>query len=182
MSEPAPTYDDTSPPPIERILEALLFVGGAPLSVTRACEAVRGLTAEGCALSIAGLNRAYRRQGRPYRIQLRQDGYEMALHPSFRQVRDRLFGGPREARLSPPALDTLALIAYKQPVTRGDLDSLRGADSLGPLRQLLRLGLVAVQRDAAQAEPVYGTTGRFLQLFGLRNLDDLPRTTELQKL
>jgi segregation and condensation protein B len=107
----------------------------------------------------------------------------MALRPGFRDVRERLHGGQREARLSPPALDTLALVAYRQPVTRQEVDSLRGADSQALLRQLVRLGLVAVQRgDAGQKEVAYGTTSRFLRLFGLRGLDDLPRTQDLQKL
>ncbi|MFO0928787.1 MAG: SMC-Scp complex subunit ScpB [Gemmataceae bacterium] len=174
---------DASPPPVERIVEAMLFIGGAPLSVVRACEAIRGLTPEGFAQAVAALNRAYREQGRPYRIGVRDDGYEMTLRPGFAAVRERLFGGQREARLSMPALDTLALVAYRQPVTRPEVDSLRGADSLALLRQLVKLGLIAVQRGSSgDAEVCYGTTTRFLQLFGLRNLDDLPRTADLQKL
>jgi segregation and condensation protein B len=183
MEDPALSPDEGAPPPLVRIVEALLFVGGAPLSVPRACEAVRGLTPEGFAEAVAALNRDYRLEGRPYRIQPREGGYEMALRPAFREVRDRLLGGQREARLSPQALDALALVAYRQPVTRQEMDSLRGADSQALLRQLVRLGLVAVQRgDAGQKDVTYGTTARFLRLFGLRGLDDLPRTQELQRL
>src|SRR5262245_27296515 len=136
MSHPVTSADEASPPPLERILEALLFVGGAPLTAARACETVRGLTAEQFALAVASLNRAYRAQGRPYRAVPGEHGYELALCPAFRAVRDRLHGGAREARLSPTALDTLALVAYRQPVTRQEVDSLRGADSLMLLRQL----------------------------------------------
>lgn len=160
-------------------MEAMLFIGGAPLSAARAGEAVRGLTAETLAEVVATLNREYRRQGRPYMIQVREQGYEMTLRPAFRVVRDRLHGGVREAKLSPPALDTLALVAYRQPVTRAEVESLRGADSLALLRQLVRLGLVTVQRGE---EATYATTARFLQLFGLSSLDDLPRTQELDKM
>lgn len=161
----------------------MLFIGGAPLSIVRACETVRGLTPEQLAQAVAALNRAYREQGRPYRIGVRDDGYEMVLRPGFASIRERLHGGQREARLSLPALDTLALVAYRQPVTRPEVDSLRGADSLALLRQLVKLGLIAVQRGtSADTEVCYGTTTRFLQLFGLRNLDDLPRTAELHKL
>jgi segregation and condensation protein B len=178
-----PTPEDAAPPSLERIVEALLFVGGAPLSAARAGEVVRGLTPEQFTEILAGLNRAYREQGRPYRIQPRDQGYELALRPEFAQVRERLLGATREARLSPAALETLALVAYRQPVTRQEVDTVRGADSLGPLRQLVRLGLIAVQRgDAAQKDVCYGTTARFLRLFGLSNLDDLPRTQDLQKL
>jgi segregation and condensation protein B len=175
--------DENAPPPLVRIIEALLFVGGAPLSAARACETVRGLTEEQFVLAIADLNRVYRQQGRPYRILQRDQGYEMAIRPAFREMRDRLFGGQREARLSPPAQDTLALVAYRQPVTRQEVDSLRGADSLTYLRQLVRLGLISVQRgDASQQEVMYSTTAHFLHHFGLRNLDDLPRTQDVEKL
>lgn len=176
----APTLDETSPPPLPRLVEALLFVGGAPLSATRACETVRGLTAEGLAEAVAALNKAYREQGRPYRVQLGERGYEMVLRPAFRAVRDRLLGPAHQVRLSQPALDALSLVAYRQPVTRQEVDALRGADSLALLRQLVRLGLVAVQRGDAEA--AYVTTPRFLRELNLKDLDDLPRIADLQRL
>src|SRR5262249_34262457 len=115
------------------------------------------------------------------RIQLREQGYEMTLRPRFRAVTERLGGAARAARLSPAALETLALGAYRQPGGREDIDTVRGADSLALLRQLVRLGLVAVQHGAGSGA-LYATTPRFLQLFELRGLDDLPRTQDLQKL
>ncbi len=172
-----------SPPPLVRIVEALLFVGGPPLTAERACEAVRGLTPAAVAQAVDALNRDYRRQGRPYRAQVRDRGYELALQPRYRGVLDRLYGSTREARLSPAALDVLARVAYRQPVGRAEVESLRGCDSAGPLRQLVRLGLVAVQRgEADQREVLYATTPRFLTMFQLRSLDDLPRTQELERL
>jgi segregation and condensation protein B len=174
----------TTPPPLERLVEALLFVGGGPpLTAGKACEVVRGLTAEQFAQAIAALNRNYRQQGRPYRVQLREEGYELALKPSYRVVLQRLHGATREARLSQVALDTLALVAYRQPITRQEVDSLRGSDSVSVLRQLVRLGLIAVQRSEGKSgEAMYSTTPRFLKVFELRSLDDLPRTLDLQKL
>ncbi len=172
-----------SPPPLERIVEALLFLGGPPLTAARAAEAVRGLTAEQFAEALAALNRDYRAQGRPYRIQPRDQGHELALRPAYRVVLDRLHGAKREARLSQVARDALAIVAYRQPIGRQEVDGVRGADSTGVLRQLVRLGLIAVQRgDGGPGEALYGTTTRFLQLFQLRSLDDLPRTQDLQKL
>jgi segregation and condensation protein B len=172
-----------APPPLARIVEALVFVGGPPLTAARACEATRGLTPALFAQIVDGLNRDYRRQGRPYRIQPREHGYELVLRPRFRVVLDRLYGSAREARLSPAALDVLALVAYRQPVGKNEIDSLRGAESGPALRQLVRVGLAAVQRgEADQREALYRTTPRFLSLFGLRSLDDLPRTQELHKL
>ncbi|HEY7424821.1 MAG TPA: SMC-Scp complex subunit ScpB [Gemmataceae bacterium] len=178
-----PVEESVAPPPLRRILEALLFVGGAPLTAARAAESVRGLAAEQFREVLDGLNREYRQQGRPYRIQVREQGCELVLQPRFRGVLDRLYGSTREARLSPAALDVLALVAYRQPIAKQEVEALRGAESGAALRQLVRLGLIAVQRgEAEQREVMYSTTPRFLTLFQLRSLDDLPRTQDLQKL
>jgi segregation and condensation protein B len=173
-----------APPPLERIVEALLFVGGAPLTAARACEAIRGLTQAQFQQQIDALNRAYRRQGRPYVIQAQGEGYVLTLRARFREVIARLHGGQREARLSSAALDVLALVAYRQPATKQEIDSLRGMDSGTALRQLVRRGLIAVAHrgDGQQREVSYGTTQRFLEWFQLRGLDDLPQTQDLQRL
>ena len=172
-----------APPPLLRIIEAMLFIGGTPLSETRACETIRGLTAEQFRDLIAELNGLYRRQGRPYQIRLQDHGYVLALRPRFRNIEDRLHGSTREARLSQTAVDTLALVAYRQPATKQEIDAIRGSDSGNVLRQLVRRGLIAVQRGQAdQREVSYCTTRRFLELFHLHNLDDLPQTQDLQKI
>jgi segregation and condensation protein B len=176
------TAAPAAPPPLPRILEALLFVGGAPLTAERAAETIRGLTAAQFNQALDGLNRDYRRQGRPYTIRAQDQGYVLVLHPRYRQVLEKLYGSTREARLSTAAIDVLALVAYRQPATKQEIDSLRGADSGALLRQLVRRGLVAVSHrgEAGQREVSYSTTGRFLELFGLRNLDELPQTQDLQ--
>jgi segregation and condensation protein B len=180
---PETSSAETAPPPLRRIVEAMLFVGGAPLTAERAAEAVRGLTADEFREIIDGLNRDYRQQGRPYRIQVREQGHELVLQPRYRGVLDRLYGSTREARLSPAALDVLALVAYRQPITKQEVEALRGGESSSAMRQLVRLGVIAVQRgEADQREVTYRTTSRFLSLFQLRSLDDLPRTQDLQKL
>jgi segregation and condensation protein B len=172
------------PPPAERIVEAMLFVGGPPLTAEHARAAVRGLTAERLREAVDTLNRAYRAQGRPYAVRQTGDGFTLAVKPTFRAVREKLFGGPREARLSQPALDVLALVAYRQPVAKAEIDAVRGADSGSVLRQLVRLGLVAVVRrgDAGRRDVAYGTTPRFLDLFGLTSPEDLPRLGDTQPL
>jgi segregation and condensation protein B len=176
--------NETPPDPL-RIIEAALFVGGRPLTCERACELVRGLTAEQFAQAIDTLNHDYRRQGRPYTIQAQEQGYLLTLRPRFRGVIEKVYGGPREARLSHTAIDVLALVAYRQPVTKSDVDSLRGAESGSLLRQLVRRGLIQVmhQDDAdKKGEVSYVTSPRFLQLFGLGSLEDLPRTQDLQQM
>jgi segregation and condensation protein B len=171
------------PPPPDRIVEALLFIGGPPLTPGAVAAAVRGFTPDQLREAIDRLNKAYRAQNRPYSIQPRDAGYVLAVKPAFRGVREKLFGGPREARLTQPALDVLSLVAYRQPITKADVDALRGADSGAILRQLMRLGLVAVARrgEADDRQVCYGTAPRFLELFGLSSLDELPRLSETEK-
>jgi segregation and condensation protein B len=173
-----------APPPLVRVVEALLFVGGAPLTAARACETVRGLSEPQFVEAVATLNAEYRAQGRPYLIQAHAEGYALTLRPRFKPVAERLHGGQRAARLSPAAIDVLALVAYRQPATKQEIDTLRGTDCGALLRQLVRRGLVAVvhRADADRREVTYGTTPRFLELFKLHSLDDLPQTQDLQRL
>ncbi|MCI0378308.1 MAG: SMC-Scp complex subunit ScpB [Gemmataceae bacterium] len=181
---PRPALREQAPPLPARIVEALLFVGGAPLTATRAGDIIRGMTPEQFTQALDALNRAYRRQGRPYAVVPKGDGYVLALRSKYRGIPEKVFGGPREARLSTAAVDVLALVAYRQPATRAEVDNLRGADSAPLLRQLVRRGLIQVvyRADAHEREVSYGTTPRFLELFGLRSLDDLPRVQDLQVL
>lgn len=155
----------------------MLFVGGPPLTAEAACGAVRGLTPDAVRAAVDGLAAKYRRQARPYTVEARGGGWVLAPLAAYRGVRERLVGGPREARLSQPALDVLAVVAYRQPVAKAEVDAARGADSGGVLRQLVRLGLVAVagRAEGGGREVRYGTTARFLRVFGLATLDDLPR-------
>jgi segregation and condensation protein B len=172
------------PPSPLRIIEALLFVGGAPLTANRAGEVIRGLTPLQFAQAIDELTHTYRRQGRPYAVEPRGSGFVLALRPRFRRVVEKLHGGVREARLSTAAVDVLALVAYRQPASKAEIDSLRGAESGALLRQLVRRGLIQVvyRGESSRREVSYGTTARFLELFGLQNLEDLPRTWDLQQL
>jgi segregation and condensation protein B len=165
------------PPPPARIVEALLFAGGQPLTPERAGTVVRGLSPDDVRALVDELNRTYRRQNRPYTIQTTEQGYVLSLRPRYHAVTERLTGGPREARLSKSAVEVLSLIAFRQPVGRAEIDGQRGSDSGALIRQLVRLGLVAVLPG-----PAYGTTARFLELFGLRSLDDLPQTLDLQQI
>ena len=185
---PLPTAEavldaDVPPSPLQ-IIEAMLFLGGSPLSAETACQIIRGLTVPQFREWIDVLNRVYRMQNRPYLVTSNESGYTLTLRQRYRSVKERLYGGPREARLSQPALDVLALVAYRQPIPKGELDSIRGTESSSIVRQLVRLGLIAVvQRgEAKQPESAYGTTPRFLEVFNLRGLDDLPQLADPQQL
>lgn len=179
-SAPPPSEQPPSP---EQLVEAMLFVGGHPLPAAVACAAVRGLTPDGFQEAIARLNKRYRDQRRPYAIEARDEGFVLTVRPAYRPLREKLFGGPREARLSQPALDVLSVVAYRQPLSKAEVDAVRGTDSGATLRQLVRLGLIAVRHraDATEREVRYGTTPRFLQVFGLKSLDELPRLGDSQQ-
>jgi segregation and condensation protein B len=173
-----------SPPSPLRIVEALLFIGGEPLKAETACTIIRGFTAEQFGQTIEALNRTYRDQGRPYAILPQGGGHVLTLRPRYRRIIEKLYGGVREARLSAAAIDTLAVVAYRQPVTKTEIDTVRGAESGTHLRQLVRRRLIAVVRraDAEQREVSYGTTDKFLTMFELGSLEDLPRTQDLQRI
>jgi segregation and condensation protein B len=176
VPQPTPPVAETPPSP-EQLIEAMLFVGGYPLAPETACSAIRGLTPDRFQTALDVLNRQYRQQHRPYTIQPREDGFVLSVLPALRGLREKLYGGPREARLEQPAKDVLSVIAYRQPVEKEEVDAIRGTDSGSILRYLVRLGLVAVQHraEAGGRAVRYGTTSRFLQVFGLGSLDDLPR-------
>ncbi len=176
--------DPETPPPPKRIIEALLFVGGPPLNCEQAANVIRNLSPEQFQHAIDELNREYKSQARPYGVHRQDGGYVLRLNKRYRNVIERLHGGVREAQLSQAAIDVLSLVAYRQPATKHDVDSLRGIESASVLRQLVRRGLIAVvQRgQAGQEQVAYGTTPRFLELFGLSSLDDLPRTHDIQQI
>lgn len=185
-SEPPPLAEPVNetavPPSPLQIIEALLFVGGPPLTAEHAAEAIRGLRPEQFREYIDGLNRVYRDQNRPYSIVHGQTGYVMRINRRFAGVREKLYGGPREARLTQQALDVLSLVAYRQPVGKAEVDGARGLDSGSILRQLVRLGLVATNQENDLKTVVYTTTPRFLEVFRIRDLDDLPHIGEPQRL
>jgi segregation and condensation protein B len=176
-----PVNESTVPPTPVRIVEALLFVGGPPLTAEHTAEAIRGLTAEQFRECIDVLNRLYRSQNRPYSVIHGSTGYVLRVNRKFVAVRERIHGGPREARLNQPALDVLSLVAYRQPVGKAEIDGARGMDSAGVLRQLVRLGLVSSEAGE-DGTAVFQTTPRFLEVFRLRGLDDLPELGEPTRL
>jgi segregation and condensation protein B len=178
-----PVNEPTVPPTPLQIVEALLFVGGPPLTAEHAADAIRGLTPEQFKECVDTLNRVYRAQNRPYSVVHERSGYVMRVGRRYASVREKLYGGPREARLTQPALDVLSLVAYRQPVGKAEIDSVRGSDSGGVLRQLVRLGLVSAttSNEGESKDTLYGTTPRFLGVFRLRGLDDLPELGEPER-
>jgi segregation and condensation protein B len=164
------------------ILDAILFVGhpsGEPLTSERIANLMRGVLPAEIDDLVAELNAEYAAAGAPYSIVSVGPGYQLALRPEFGRLRDVFYGRIREARLSPATIDVLAVVAYHQPVNAETIDRLRGRPSGAVLSQLVRRDLVSVEQSAAKsARPVYRTTGRFLQLFGIDDISELPRSED----
>ena len=127
------------------------------------------------------LNDAYDRDGSVYRIAHHGAGYRLELRGEWGPIRDRFYGRVKEARLSQSAVDVLAIVAYQQPISGEEVDKLRAKPSGGVLSQLVRRDLLQVERPAPKAPPLYRTTSRFLDLFGLDELADLPQSLEGEK-
>lgn len=171
------------PPTPRQIVEAMLFVGGPPLTVEQIRLAIRGLSDDHIREAIRDIGHMYKKQNRPYAIREVDGAFQLSIKPSLRSLKAKLESGPREARLSQPALDLLSLIAYRQPIAKADLETIRGGDCSSPIRQLVRLGLIAAGRRGEPDESAgYVTTARFLDLFQIESLDDLPRLGESHQL
>ena len=161
-----------------QVIEALLFVGGQPLTGRHLAELLGGShTHEQVDELIANLNHTYLSEARPYELKLGEGGYRMVLRPEFEAVRSRVYGqGPREVKLTQDAVELLAFVAYRQPVTKQDVDDTGKPNAQALLRQLLRRELIALHRG--EEADTYVTTKRFLEVFGLASIDDLPQAMD----
>ncbi|MDA1016905.1 MAG: SMC-Scp complex subunit ScpB [Planctomycetota bacterium] len=165
-----------------QIIEAAMFVGGQPLTAKKLAGLLRGnFNATFVEQAIAELNTRYLDEQRPYEIRLSEGGYELKLRYEFESIRHRVFGlGPKEVKLSQDALEVLSLVAYHQPMSVPDIEDAGKEKPNGTLRQLLRRGLVALERGEKNRKKVkYVTTDRFLQVFGLGDIEELPLLGDL---
>lgn len=162
-------------------VEALLFATDRPLSANRIAQLTERLTAPQVNRIIATLNRRYEKTKCSFRVQAIAKGYQMLTLPEYDAYISRLLKSRRETRMTEPALETLAVIAYKQPITRAEIEAIRGVAVGDVLLRLREMNLVKiVGRAEALGRPMlYGTTDRFLEVFGLSSLKDLPKTDEL---
>lgn len=164
-----------------RIVEALVFASPEPVGPARLLEVLDGPTEEEVVSAIGALNDEYAGSARAFRIIRGGGGFRFATLPEYGRWVRRLVIGSGRVRLSQAALETLSLIAYRQPITRADIEAVRGVDTGGVLKMLLERHLVRIAGRARSAgRPLlYGTTADFLKHFGLDSLDDLPRPTEV---
>jgi len=135
------------------------------------------------AAALEQLKAEYLEQHRGFQLTEKAEGWQLVSDTAFAQWVRQLFPAPKPARLSAPALETLAIIAYRQPITRAEVEAVRGVNIDGVLQTLMERGLVKIAgRAEVPGRPLlYETTHFFLDHFGLRNLDELPNVEELRK-
>lgn len=170
--------------PLALRIEALLMTSDRPLTELRIAELL-GLSGKGTTKSVANaldeLNGAYQRSNRSFRAERLAGGWQILTLPAFGPLLHRLHDDRQQSRLSQPAMETLSIIAYRQPIMRAEIEAIRGVASGEVLRGLLERRMVKIVGRAEElGRPMlYGTTGEFLKVFGLANLDDLPQVRGL---
>jgi segregation and condensation protein B len=164
-------------------LEAVLLVAEGALTYRKLAQfATLADPAEAKSL-IAQLNAAYDIDGCAFRVEQVAGGYRLMTRPQFALWLDRLHNRQARTKLSPPMMETLSIVAYRQPVTRAEVEKIRGVQSSEMLKQLMERGLVRIAgEDDSLGRPfLYGTTRQFLEEFGLGKLDDLPMADTLRR-
>lgn len=180
-------------PGLKGILEALFFASDEPLTIRQVLEILEGLddsdrprrvTEENILKAIDDLNRELDETRRAFRIVKVAGGYQFATLPRFAHWLGRMVREKSKRKLSQAALESLAVIAYKQPVTKPEIEAIRGVNADYVLHSLLERNLVTiVGRAATPGRPLlYGTTRDFLKHFGLNDLSELPKPREIDEL
>ena len=167
---------------MESVTEAVLFASDESLSAARLADIV-GTTVKQIRRHIENLNEKYEAGNNAFRIEQIAGGYQMLTLSDYNLWLKKLLRVRSDSKLSPAALETLAIIAYKQPVIRADVEAIRGVQVGEIIRNLMYKGLVKiVGRAEVLGRPMlYGTTKKFLETFGLNSLKDLPKIEELRK-
>lgn len=164
---------------IKRIVEALLFSATEPIPLKKLREVISDhlpIPTRSLHTLLSEMKEEYQRERRGFQIDEVAGGYLLRTHRDYSPYVHRLHVGRRGERLSQAATEVLAIIAYRQPITRSEIDQLRGVDSSGAIQSLIERGVVEVKGRSEKVgkPPLYGTTSKFLHHFGLRKLSELP--------
>lgn len=187
VQEAAASSQGVTPEELALRVEALLMTTDKPLTAAKAAELLtqsggEKVSGKAVAEAVASLNAVYEQSGRSFRIESLAGGWQVMTLPRFKDVMAALHRSKQDTRLSPAALETLAIIAYKQPILRAQVESIRGVASGEVIRSLMERHLVKIVGRAEEVgrPMLYGTTKAFLELFGLSSLKDLPKADELK--
>ena len=169
---------------LKGIIEALLFVAGEPLSIDRIKTILEDADKKAIQAMLWELQHEYDMRLSGLRILEVAGGFQIASRPELAQWIKRLRKVKQSSRLSKPSLETLAIIAYKQPLVKAEIEEIRGVDSSGVIKGLLDKHMIKIvgRKDVAGRPILYATTREFLQYFGLRDISDLPTLKEFTEL
>ena len=180
---------------LNKIVEALLFASREPVDSKKIAKIIRKISKredaeqEMCSVKyteidevIEKLNKGYDRKKSPYLIQERSTGWRIYTRIEYASYIRELFPDQKPTRLSAPALETLAIVAYRQPITKAAIEAVRGVNVDGVLQSLIERGLVSIAgRSDLPGKPfLYETSSNFLEHFGIKNVEDLPNSAELR--
>lgn len=169
---------------LENIVLALLFASEEPLTIRRIGSIVEDATGDQIRCAIRRWQRRFDEESWSIRIERIAGGYQITTRPDYAPFIARLYSGRRRVRLSRAAMEVLAIVAYRQPVTRAEIETIRGVGSGGVIANLMERSLIRITGKARVlgAPFLYGTTPEFLEYLGLDSLDDLPSLEELERL
>ena len=167
---------------LKQALEAVLFTCDDPLPLSKLKDIVPDVKPDEIKQALAQLKAEYDATGRSFTLEEIAGGYQLLTRPQYADIIGKLRKAKADRKLSAAALETLAIIAYKQPIKRVDIEAIRGAASGELVRALMERNLVKIagREDVPGAPLQYGTTKEFLDTFGLKALEDLPRPEEVK--
>jgi segregation and condensation protein B len=169
---------------LKRITEALIFASDEPLSIKQICDCISNISPEEVKDVIALLSQEYSDAGRVFFLKRVGGGFQFATKPEYYKWIKHLYEGRMQSRLTRASLEALAIIAFKQPVTKVEVSMIRGVNSDGVIKNLLMRRLITMMgRATSPGRPLlYGTSPEFLRYFGLNSLEDLPKPKEIEEL
>lgn len=172
------------PTDIKKAIECIIFVSDQPVSVDKMQQVFTELEKGDIRKYLKELIQEWGALGRGILLEEVAGGYQFRTDPAFSEYITNFNKRVKKFRLSRAALEVLAIIAYKQPVTRVEVESIRGVDSSGVINALLERRILEIKgRKEVIGKPfLYGTTGEFLEVFGLKNLSDLPTLKEIDEI
>ena len=168
----------------DQIIEALIFASDVPLPSKKIKDIISEIGEREIKKSIARINERYQETNSAFEIVEVAGGYQIVTRPDFADWIRKLYISRTKNRLTQRALETLAIIAYKQPITKTEVESIRGVSADTVIRTLIERKLITVTgREKAPGNPLlYGTTRYFLEYFGLKDISDLPKLREIDEL
>ena len=179
-----PTQDEQPKKNPKSILEAILFAASEPITVKQFQHAMPGMNARDIKKALTEIRDDYQNLNRSFRLMEIANGYQICTRPEFSEWIRKFYIQQVRVTLSPSALETLAIVAYKQPVTRNEVSTIRGVNSDSVISSLVEKGLVCVsgRKEGAGRSLLFSTTDTFLQQFGLKDPSELPSLEEIEQL